>query len=190
MKFTKEMQDRIIEWVELNGLYPQPCGATVQSLCKACGISDTTFDRWTSDEKNVAFMERLTRARAVFAATVEVSIVNSLVRSAQGADIKRIKEKARAETIEVTRPDGSKEKRIGELKTVEAYRETYSAPGDVRAAQFLLTNLAPERWKMKQEHTLEATGVEVKMELPQAAIDGLSRAIETGAQPRAPKDEE
>ena len=35
MKFTKEMQDRIIKWVELNGLYPQPCGATVQSLCEA-----------------------------------------------------------------------------------------------------------------------------------------------------------
>ena len=190
MKFTKEMQDRIIRWVELNGLYPQPCGATVQSLCEACGISDTTFERWQSSPKNVAFVERLSRARAKFAATVEVSIVNSLVRNAKGCDIKRVKEKAKAEKIEITREDGSKEIRIGELKTVEAFRETYSAPGDTKAAQFLLTNLAPERWKLKQETTLQAQGVNIEMSLPQEAIDGLSHAIETGAKPRAPKDEE
>lgn len=187
MKFTKEMQDRIIKWVELNGLYPQPCGATLQSLCEACGISDFSFRKW---EKNSAFSERLSRARAKFAATVEVSIVNSLVRNAQGCDIKKVREKAKAEKIEITRPDGSKELRIGELKTVEAYRETYSAPGDTKAAQFLLTNLAPERWKLKQETTLQAQGVNIEMSLPQEAIDGLSHAIETGAKPRTPKDEE
>lgn len=187
MKFTKEMQDRIIKWVELNGLYPQPCGATIQSLCEACGISDRSFENWA---KNAAFSERLSRARAKFAATVEVSIVNSLVRNAQGCDIKKVREKAKAEKIEITRPDGSKELRIGELKTVEAYRETYSAPGDTKAAQFLLTNLAPERWKLKQETTLQAQGVNIEMSLPQEAIDGLSHAIETGAKPRTPKDEE
>lgn len=187
MKFTKEMQDRIIKWVELNGLYPQPCGATLQSLCEACGIGWDAFKRW---EKKPDFAERLSRARAKFAATVEVSIVNSLVRNAQGCDIKKVREKAKAEKIEITRPDGSKELRIGELKTVEAYRETYSAPGDTKAAQFLLTNLAPERWKLKQETTLQAQGVNIEMSLPQEAIDGLSHAIETGAKPRTPKDEE
>lgn len=187
MKFTKEMQDRIVAWVELNGLYPQPCGATLQSLCEACGISDVTFWRW---EKNATFATRLSRARAKFAATVEVSIVNSLVRNARGAEVKRVKEKAKAERIETVYPDGRKELRTGELKTVEAYRETYSAPGDTKAAQFLLTNLAPERWKMKQETTLQTQGVEINMTLPQEAIDGLTKAIETGAKPRAPKDEE
>ena len=187
MKFTKEMQDRIIKWVELNGLYPQPCGATLQSLCEACGISDFTFRKW---EKNSAFSARLSRARAKFAATVEVSIVNSLVRSAQGVETKHIKEKARAETIEITHPDGTKEKRLGELKTVEAFRDVYTSPGDVKAAQFLLTNIAPDRWKLKQEHTLEATGVNIEMSLPQEAIDGLQHAIDTGAQPRQPKEEE
>ena len=117
MKFTKEMQDRIIKWVELNGLYPQPCGATLQSLCEACGIGWDSFKRW---EKKADFAERLSRARAKFAATVEVSIVNSLVRNAQGCDIKKVREKAKAEKIEITRPDGTKELRIGELKTVEA----------------------------------------------------------------------
>ena len=187
MKFTKEMQDRIIKWVELNGLYPQPCGATLQSLCEACSIDWKTFKKW---EQKSDFSERLSCARAKFAATVEVSIVNSLVRNAQGCDIKKVREKARAEKIEIIRPDGTKELRIGELKTVEAYRETYSAPGDTKAAQFLLTNLAPERWKLKQETTLQAQGVNIEMTLPQEAIDGLSHAIETGAKPRTPKDEE
>lgn len=187
MKFTKEMQDRIIKWVELNGLYPQPCGATLQSLCEACGISWDSFRRW---EKKDEFAERLSRARAKFAATVEVSIVNSLVRNAKGAEIKRVKEKAKAERVEIVKEDGSKETRIGELKTVEAYRETYTAPGDTRAAQFLLTNLAPDRWKLKQETTVQAQGVEISMSLPQEAIDGINHAIETGGKPRPPKDEE
>ena len=187
MKFTKEMQDRIVKWVELNGLYPQPCGATLQSLCDACGISWDSFKKW---EKKPDFSERLTRARAKFAATVEVDIVNSLVKSAKGARIERIKEKAKAERIVETDKDGNKTERIGELKTVEAYRETYSAPGDVKAAQFLLTNLAPDRWKMKQEHTVETTGAQITMNVTQAAFDGLSKALETGAKPRPPKDEE
>lgn len=190
MKFTKEMQDRIVKWVELNGLYPQPCGATVQSLCEACGFSDTTFERWTSNPKNVAFVERLSRARAKFAATVEVSVVNSLVRCAKGAEIKHVKEKAKAEHIKITYPDGRTEERLGELKTVEAFRDVYSAPGDVKAAQFLLTNIAPDRWKMKQEHTVETTGAQITMNVTQAAFDGLSKALETGAKPRPPKDEE
>ena len=187
MKFTKEMQDRIVKWVELNGLYPQPCGATLQSLCDACGISWDSFKKW---EQKPDFSERLSRARAKFSATVEVDIVNSLVKSAKGPRIERIKEKAKAERIVETDKDGNKTERIGELKTVEAYRETYSAPGDVKAAQFLLTNIAPDRWKLKQEHTLEATGVNIEMSLPQEAIDGLQHAIDTGAQPRQPKEEE
>lgn len=187
MKFTKEMQDRIVKWVELNGLYPQPCGATRQSLCNHCGIDDKTLKRW---EQNSAFSARLSCARAKFAATVEVEIVNALVKNATGPKIERIKEKAKAEKIVETDKDGNKTERIGELKTVEAYRETYSAPGDTKAAQFLLTNLAPERWKLKREHTVDTTGAQITMNITQEAFDGLSKAIETGAKPRAPKGEE
>lgn len=187
MKFTKEMQDRIIKWVELNGLYPQPCGATLQSLCEACGIDWHTFKKW---EAKSDFSEALSRAREKFAATVEVSIVNSLVKSAREKKTERIREKKKAETIELVDAKGNRTKTIGPLKTVEAYRDSYTEPGDVKAAQFLLTNLAPDRWKMKQEHTVSTQGVDIDMHITAEAKEGLDHAFETGAQPRAPEGEE
>lgn len=153
MKFTKEMQDRIIRWVELNGLYPQPCGATISELCKAVGISDETFSRWTDPNKNVDFVDRLTCAREKFASTVEVDIVNALVKAAKGVDFTKIKEEARAEKVVEYDPKTGKKvrERMGELKTVKAYRETVYFPPDVKAATFVLTNIAPDRWKNKQD---------------------------------------
>ena len=190
MKFTKEMQDRIIEWVELNGLQPQPCGATLQALCRACGFSDETFYRWTKNPKNVAFVERLSRAREKFSSSVLLDLESSLLRSAKGAEVKHTKEKAKAERIEIVHTDGTKETRIGELKTVEAYRDTYIGAPDVRALQFALSNLAPDKWKLKQETTVQAQGVNIDLKLSQPALEGLSAALEDGAMPRKPKDEE
>ena len=187
MKFTKEMQDRIISWVEQNGLQPQPCGATLISLCRACGIDPKTFHKW---EQKSAFSADLTRARATFAESHLVQLENDLIRAAHGAEVKHVKEKAKAEVITIVHKDGSKETRMGELKTVEAFRDTYVGAPDVRALQFALSNLAPDKWKLKQETTLQAQGVNIEMTLPQEAIDGLNHAIETGAKPRAPKDEE
>lgn len=187
MKFTKEMQDRIISWVEQNGLQPQPCGATVVDLCRACGIDRKTFYNW---EKKSTFSTALSRARATFAESHLVQLENDLIRAAHGAEVKHVKEKAKAEVITIVHKDGSKETRLGDLKTVEAFRDTYVGAPDVRALQFALSNLAPDKWKLKQETTLQAQGVNIEMNLPQEAIDGLSHAIETGAKPRTPKDEE
>lgn len=145
--------------MELNGLYPQPCGATVVQLCKACGISEDSFARWNDPEKNAEFADRLTRAREKFAATTEVSIVNSLVKAARGVDFTKIKEEAHAEKIVEYDPKTGKKvsERTGELKTVKMYRETMYYPPDVKAAQFVLTNIAPERWKMKQDIAVEGS---------------------------------
>ena len=159
MKFTKEMQDRIIKWVELNGLYPQPCGATVQALCKSCGISDETFSRWTEPGKNVEFVEALTRAREKFASTVEVDIVNALVKAAKGVDFVKEKQEYKAQVIkEYDKDTGKKVKEyLGDKPVqVRATSESFYYPPDVKAAQFVLTNMAPERWKMKQEQTIVA----------------------------------
>lgn len=187
MKFTKEMQDRIIAWVELNGLYPQPCGGTLQALCAACGITWDTFKKW---EKKSDFSERLSRAREKFASSLVLDLENALVRAAKGAEIKHTKEKAKADRIEIVHKDGSKETRTGDLKTVEAFRDTYIGAPDVRALQFALSNLAPDKWKLKQEHTVDTGGANIQMTISQQAADGLSKAMETGARPRAPKDEE
>jgi hypothetical protein len=192
MKFTKEMQDRIIKWVELNGLYPQPCGATVQELCKACGFSDETYSRWTSSEKNVEFVERLTRAREKFASTVEVGVVNSLVKAAKGVDFTRIKEEAKADKVTEYYENGKKKREYtGELKTVKAVRETVYYPPNVEAAKFVLTNIAPERWKAKQEVTHQGDGgpINISVSSPDIA-EALDKVLAAGAQPRQPKAEE
>ena len=176
-------------WVEKNGLHPQACGATIKDFCKAMGIDRATFGRWG---KNATFASALTRAREVFAQTTVREVSNALVKAARGVDFTKIKEEAKAETIVEFDPQTGKKirERTGELKTVKAYRETVYFQPDTKAAMFVLTNLDPENWKNKQEHTLEATGVNIQMELPQEAIDGLSHAIDTGAQPRPPKEEE
>ena len=152
-KFTKEMQDRIIAWVELNGLYPQPCGATVRSLCEACGFSDESWKRWTEDVRNVEFVARLACAREKFAATVEVDVVNALVKAAKGVDFTHIKEEAKADVITDYDPETGKKlrTRTGELKTVKASRISQYYPPNVEAAKFLLSNIASDRWRMKQE---------------------------------------
>lgn len=187
MKFTKEMQDRIVAWVETNGLQPQPLGATLHALCEAVGIDRNTFYRW---QKKEAFSARLSRAREDFASRQLVSLESSLLRAALGAEVKHTKEKAKAERIDIVHTDGTKETRIGELKTVEAYRDTYIGAPDVRALQFALSNLAPDKWKLKQETTVQAQGVNIDLKLSQPALEGLSAALEDGAMPRKPKDEE
>lgn len=187
MKFTEEMQDRIISFVEKNGLQPQPCGATLKSLCDFCGIDWKTFRRW---EQNAEFAERLSCAREKFAATLLQDLESSLIRSAKGAEVKKIREEAKAEISEIKKEDGTKETKIGALKTTKALRETYQQAPDVRALQFALSNLAPDRWKLKQETTVQAgQGVQISMNLSQPALEGLTTALEDGAQPRAPKEE-
>lgn len=187
MKFTKEMQERICAWVELNGLQPQPCGATRASLCAAMGITHTTLDRW---EKNVQFVQALSRARDVFASKTVLTLENALLRAANGAERKKIREKAKAEPIVIIAPDGTRTERLGELKTVDAYRETLTLPPDVKALQFALTNMAPNKWRNKQEATIDAQGLQINLTTASDAVDGLKHAFETGAQPRPPKDEE
>ena len=193
MKFTKEMQDRIIKWVELNGLYPQPCGATQAELCRSCGIREETFIRWRNDPKKVNFVNALTRAREKFAATTEVSIVNSLVKAARGVDFTKIKEEARAEKIVEYDPKTGKKvsERTGEVKTVKMFRETMYYPPDVKAAQFVLTNIAPERWKQKQEVSGQGEGGAINISVSSPAIEeALGKVLAAGAKPRQPKDGE
>lgn len=137
-------------WVERNGLHPQPCGATIRQFCKAMGISDETFRRW---QDNVEFVEALTRAREKFRATTIVEVENALVKAARGVDFTKEKTEAKAEKVVEYDPKTGKKVReyMGEAKVVKATRETMYYPPDIKAAIFVLTNLAPDTWKNKQE---------------------------------------
>lgn len=176
-------------WVELNGLHPQRCGATIKDFCKAMGISDETFRRWRN---NVVFVEALNRAREKFTETTVKAVENALIKAARGMNFTREKTEAKAEkVVEYDPVTGKRVKEyMGEVKVVKAVRETMFYPPDIKAAIFVLTNMASESWKQKQETTVQAQGVEINMSLPQEAIDGLNHAIATGAKPRVPKDEE
>ena len=137
-------------WVEKNGLIPQPCGASLRQFCEAMGIDQRTYYRWS---KSAVFADALTRAREKFRVTTVRDVENALVKAARGVDFTKVKEEARAETVVEFDPKTGKKVRetTGQLKTIKATRETYYYPPNVEAAKFVLTNLAPEDWKLKQE---------------------------------------
>lgn len=137
-------------WVEKNGLFPQPCGASLRQFCEAMGITFKTYKSW---EGNSNFSNALTRAREKFRVTTVRDVENALVKAARGVDFTKVKEEARAEKVVEFDPKTGKKVRetTGQLKTIKATRETYYYPPNVEAAKFVLTNLAPEDWKLKQE---------------------------------------
>ena len=137
-------------WVEKNGLFPQPCGASLRQFCEAMGINDATYRRWM---RKAEFADALTRAREKFRINTVREVENALVKAARGVDFTRVKEEARAEKVVEFDPKTGKKVResTGQLKTIKATRETYYYPPNVEAAKFVLSNLAPEDWKLKQE---------------------------------------
>lgn len=192
MKLTKEMLDRIKAFVELNGLYPQPCGATVQSLCQACGFSDESYRRWS---RSVGFVEIINRAQEVFAAKTEMTLVNALVKAAQGVDYTREKSEATAQkVVEYDPKTGKKVKEYTTDKLVpkKASRETLYYPPNVEAAKFVLSNIAAGRWRLKQDVTLATPDdkpLAISVSSPAVAED-IRTVLAAGAQPAPPKEEE
>jgi len=191
MKLTKEMLERIEKWVELNGLYPQPCGAPIAALCRECGFSDESFRKWS---EKLDFLELLSRARAKFAQRTEITIVNALIKSAQGVDYTKEKQEATAQkVIEYDPKTGKKVKEYTTdvLVPKKATRENIYFPPNVDAAKFVLSNIASDRWRLKQEVTHQGGDSPLTLTLADPkALAGLQKALETGAKPRKPKDEE
>lgn len=189
MKLTHDMMERIRAFVELNGLYPQPCGATLTELCKTCMICWDTFKEW---EKKPEFSEMLKSAREKFAETTEITLVNSLVRAATGQDFVREKQEATAQVVKEYDPKTGK--KIKEYTTKEVVpkkmtKETIFVPPSVDAAKFLLTNMSPDRWKLKHETAINTGGQTIALQLTPKATQGLELALSTGAQPRKPLNE-
>lgn len=183
--------ERIEKWVELNGLYPQPCGAPLAALCRECRISWDTLKEW---EKKPDFSDMLSRARAKFAQSTEITIVNALIKSAQGVDYTKEKQEATAQkVIEYDPKTGKKVKEYTTdvLVPKKATRENIYFPPNVDAAKFVLSNIAPDRWRLKQEVTHQGGDAPLHLTLADPkALSGLQTALETGAQPRNPEGEE
>ena len=136
--------------MERNGLHPQACGALIKDFCKAMDISDQTYLRWLN---NMEFVEALTRARDVFHRNTVKEVENALVKRAKGYEFTKERiEKASRKVIEFDPLTGKKVREYyGEPQVVAASRETIQVAPDVDAAKFVLTNMEPEHWKLKQE---------------------------------------
>lgn len=193
MKLTPAKIKECAAWVEKHGLHPQPCGASVGDFCKAMGIDPRTYNRWS---KLSEMSEALNAARDKYAARIVFDVENALVKAALGLDAEETKEKAKAVDDVIREYDPAtgnlvREHKTKKLVTMEATRTRRYYPPDVKAAQFILTNMAAGHWRQKQDVNLGAqagTTIEVKMTDPAAAA-GLQRALDNGAQPAPPANE-
>lgn len=193
MKLTPAKIKECAQWVEKHGLHPQPCGASVDDFSKAMGIDRVTCWRWM---KIATFATAIDAARDKYAAKIVFDVENALVKAALGLDAEETKEKAKAVDDVIREYDPAtgnlvREHKTKKLVTMEATRTRRYYPPDVKAAQFILTNMAAGHWRQKQDVNLGAqagTTIEVKMADPAAAA-GLQRALENGAQPAPPENE-
>lgn len=146
MKYSPTKIRECAEWVRQNGLMEHG-GATVKEYCDAMGINQDTHYEWL---KKTEYSDAIKRAQADYKDSLEETLVDSLVRKARGYDT----EEKKTEYVNV---DGMK-------KIKRQTTTTKHFQPDTGAAIFLLTNIAPERWKNKinQEHSGEvASGLTI-----------------------------
>ena len=172
MKLSAAKIRECAAWVEVNGLYPQRCGASIKQFCEAMGIAFITYQRWQQNEN---FVTALTHAREVFAQNTVQGVANALVKAALGVDFVKKKDEGRPQVVKEYDPKTGKkikEYTTEKIVTVKSLRETVYFPPDVNAAKFILTNLDPENWKNKQDNT---TDVNVEFDEPPVIMFEHSR---------------
>ena len=154
MKYTGETPGIVAAWVRENGLVD--CGgASRKDLCAYLKITLKTLENWL---KKPDFFEAVEGAKQDFRATVEKKIVQSLARAAIGYDYVQVSEKTvKGVTVEVTK------------------KNMHVTP-NVGAGIFLLTNIAPERWKNRQNKEVSG-GVEVKGLNVEVIDEGAKQAL-------------
>ena len=167
MKLSAAKIRECAAWVEVNGLYPQRCGASIKQFCEAMGINDATYRRWS---EKADFADALTHAREIFAQNTVQGVANALVKAALGVEFVKKKDEGRPQVVKEYDPKTGKkikEYTTEKIVTVKSIRETVYFPPDVNAAKFLLTNLDPEKWKNRQDNT---TDMSVDFEEPPVIV--------------------
>lgn len=132
-KYSKEMVQACADWVRKNGLIDFG-GASLTDFCKVMGIDDQTYYRWLT---KVEFAEEIKKAKSAFRSTLEKDIVKSLANAAKGYEYEQY-------TTEYTDVNGKP-------KIKKQVKKNIRVEPNVGAAIFLLTNIAPDRWKNKQD---------------------------------------
>lgn len=138
-KFNDEMIQQCSDWVRENGLMDYG-GAKLKDFCKHFGIDAQTYYNWM---ENSDFSNAIKKAKDGFKNGLERRIVSSMANAAIGYEYEQ--------TLKEYYMDGKKKKLKKEVK------KNIRVEPNVGAGIFLLTNLAPDRWKNKQntEHSGE-----------------------------------
>lgn len=153
-KYSPEFRKRASAWIAERGLFPEPHGATIQSYCRAMGISDETHSRWL--DKFVEYVELIKKANQAFNATLVLRLEGSLIDRALGNTKKK-----KTRTTMVADENGDP------VVSAKIITEE-DVPADTTALIFALKNIAGSKWKDKQEHDIN---------MPQIVIQATPRGI-------------
>lgn len=126
-----------VDWVRENGLMDYG-GARLKDFCAHFRIDDRTYYRWL---KNADFADSIKKAKDDFKNNLEHDLVISLAKSAKGYDYEQT-------TTEWTDANGKP-------KVKKQIKKNIHVEPNIGAAIFLLTNIAPEKWKNKRDNTME-----------------------------------
>lgn len=138
-KYRKDLICEMEDWVKENGLMDYG-GAKLKDFCAHFGISQETYFQWMKKDE---FSERIKKAKQEFKKTLETDIVKSLSNAAKGYEY--------IQTItEFKQINGKKE-------TVKETQKNIRVEPNIGAGIFILTNIAPDRWKNKQRNELEVS---------------------------------
>lgn len=148
-KYNKQMVQACADWVRENGLIDYG-GATLTDFCKAMSIDNKTYYAWLGKPD---FSEAIKKAKEAFRDSLEKDIVKSLANAAKGYEYEQY-------TTEYTDVNGKP-------KIKKQVKKNIRIEPNVGAAIFLLTNIAPERWKNRQSSDI-AMSSDVKMSVEDA----------------------
>lgn len=142
LKKSAKLTGEIAQWVRENGLIEYG-GASIEMLARQFGISRKTHTAWMKSDADYA--EAINEAKRLFAENLEKDLVVTLAKSAKGFT----STKRRTEYVS----DQNGRPMIKRQTTDEV-----DVPPNVGAAIFLLTNIAPERWKNKLTQSADIKG--------------------------------
>lgn len=138
-KYNKELVRDMSDWVRENGLIDYG-GARLIDFLQRFGIDQRTYYRWMNITE---FAEQIKKAKEDFKKNLETDIVKSMANAAKGYEY--------TQTITEFKDIN------GQRRPVKQTQKNIRVEPNIGAGIFLLTNIAPDRWKNKQRNELEVS---------------------------------
>lgn len=150
MKLSAAKIRECVEWIRVNGLYPQHCGAPVKQFCEAMGINDATYRRW---QKKADFADAIKKAQLAFSQNTVIEVVNALKKRALGFEFKEVSREGVPQIVTEYDKNGKKVKSYptDKIVTKKMTEKTVVVHPDVGAIVFMLTNMDPDNWKNRRD---------------------------------------